>query len=271
MRRLALLTIVAVLAPTPLVSQVWTDSTLADAIRLVTEGRGDSARALVRSRLAALSPFDSLYAEALFVSGAVAEDAESALAAYRRVSIEFSQSSWADQALLRTAQLHYARGDIETAQRTALRILSDYPFSDVRASAAYWVARTHLDRQEIAAACPFLQIAADSAGQDIELANRASFSLQRCDGDVAVEDSAEAAAAAPATYSVQIAAVRTAAAADRVMRDVRAAGYTPRVVRDDQGFFKVRVGRFRSRDEADRVRRALRESLGGTPFIVEEQ
>ena len=270
MRRLALFTIISMLAPAPLVGQVWTDSTLADAIRLVTEGQGDSARALVRSRLAELSPFDSLYAEALFVSGAVAEDAESALAAYRRVSIEFSQSSWADQALLRTAQLHYARGDLETAQRTARRILSDYPFSDVRASAAYWVARTHLDRQEIAAACPFLRIAADSAGQDIELANRASFSLQRCEGD-AVADSVEAPAAGPKTYSVQVAAVRTAAAADRVMRDVRSAGYTPRVVRDDAGFFKVRVGRFRSRDQADRVRRALRESLGGTPFIVEEQ
>jgi cell division protein FtsN len=50
---------------------------------------------------------------------------------------------------------------------------------------------------------------------------------------------------------------------------VHAAGFEPRVVRDD-GLFKVRVGRFRSRSEAQQAQGELRRKLGGTPFIVEE-
>jgi N-acetylmuramoyl-L-alanine amidase len=70
-------------------------------------------------------------------------------------------------------------------------------------------------------------------------------------------------------FAVQIAAVGTAAAADEIMRSVRATGYEPRVVRDG-GLFKVRAGRFRTRAEAERAQADLRQKLGGTPFIVEE-
>src|SRR5260370_39462580 len=80
------------------------DSTLRDAVRLATEGRGDSARALVRRRLAAMSPSDSSYAEALYTAGVVASDPDSALRYLRRTSVEYSQSGWADRALLRICQ-----------------------------------------------------------------------------------------------------------------------------------------------------------------------
>ncbi len=250
----------------PVAAQPFTDSTLVRAVRLVTEGQGDSARALVRARLAATNRSDPLYPEVLFAAGLVAEQLDSALTAFRRVGIEYSDSPWADDALLRIAQLMFASRDLPAAQRSADRLLADYPLSDVRAPAAYWAGRIRIEQGLIADACPFLRQAESEAGEDIELANRARYYLQRCGGP----DTARAVppAAGPA-FAVQIAAVGTAAAADELMRQVTAAGYASRVVRDG-GLFKVRAGRFRSRADAEQAQADLRRKLGGTPFIVEE-
>lgn len=254
-------------------AQQFTDSTLRAAVRLVTEGQGDSARALVRRRLAAVPRTDSLYPETLFAAGLVAEHLDSALAAFRRVGIEYSDSRWADDALLRTAQLTFAGRDLAASRRAVDRLLSDYPFSDVRAAAAYWAARVRLEQNEVADACRYLREAESSAGDDVELANRARYYLQRCTAAPARTDTAQPAPPVPSPgrvqFAVQIAAVGTAEAADEVMRQVHAAGFQSRVVREG-GLFKVRVGRYRSRQEAQQVQADLRRTLGGSPFVVEE-
>lgn len=274
MRR-GLLTAVA-LAVSPAAAAAQTtpvDSALVAALRLVTEGRGDSARALVRARLREIPVSDSLYAEALFAAGAVAASVDSALFHFRRVALDYPNTRWADDALLRVAQLAFAAGDFETAQRSVSRILNDYPFSDVRADAAYWRGRVLLDEDRLAEACGFLRQAQAEAGENVELANRVRFYLQRCTA-VAVDTSradAPAPAAGPPRFAVQVAAVRTAAAADEVMRSLRAAGYEARAVRDADGLLKVRVGHFRTRAEAERVQLELRRRVGGQPFIVEER
>jgi cell division septation protein DedD len=114
-----------------------------------------------------------------------------------------------------------------------------------------------------------MQQAEAEAGSDVETANRARFYLQRC--QAVGPPPAESAAARPATaFSVQVAAVRSAAAADELMRSLVASGYEPRVVREPDGLLKVRVGRFRTRAEAQRLAQDLRRKLGGNPFVVEE-
>jgi hypothetical protein len=76
------------------VAPLWAqqDSVLRAAVQMETEGRGDSARAIVRARLAALGPTDSLYPEVLFTAGVVAGNADTASTYFRRVSIEFARS-----------------------------------------------------------------------------------------------------------------------------------------------------------------------------------
>jgi cell division septation protein DedD len=264
--------ILALVLPGAARAQAFTDSALAAAVRLVSEGQGDSARALVRARLAALDRADSLYPEALLAAGMVAEHVDSALSAFRRVSIEYSQSAWADDALLRVAQLSFAARDYATVRRVADRILLDYPFSDVRAAAAYWAARARLQDGQVVEACPYLQQAVDHAGAEVELANRARYYLQRC-ATVAPPvpaDSAPPPAAPRTVYAVQTAAVATAAAADEAMRALAAAGYQPRVVRDG-GLYKIRVGEFATRPQAQTLQADLRRKVGGQPFVVEEQ
>ena len=276
------------LAVVPVSGSAQQDSTLREAVRLATEGQGDSARALVRGRLAATAPTDSGFPEMLYAAGVVAADPDTALRYFRRASIEYSESAWADRALLRITQITFASGDLNTAFQSARRVLDDYPFSVVRPQAAFWAGRAQLDLGDLAGACRFLTQAADSAADDVELANRARFYVQRCqamplartpDSVPAARDSAAAVApnpavaAAPAVvaYAVQVSAVRSPASADQAMQSLKRAGYQPRVSRDADGFLRVKVGRFKTKAEATRLATEIKRKMGGTPFVVEEQ
>jgi hypothetical protein len=258
---------------TPVAAQE--DSTLVVAARLATEGHSDSARTLVRRRLAATSPGDSLYPKMLYAAGVVAEDLDSAMLYFRRVSIEYARSAWADRAHLRLAQLAFAAGDYRAALRSAERILADYPFGDVVAEASFWAGRAQLELGSAGEGCRLLNDAALNAGDNVEVANRARYHLQRCSGILQAGDTlVDAAEPAPRggnpVYAVQVAAVQSAVAADDLMRQLHAAGYEPHVVRDG-ALFKVRVGRYPDRSQAQRQVRPLQQRFGGNPFVVEEQ
>jgi len=286
MKRLLLM--VGLVVATPLAAQE--DSLLAAAVQLSTEGQGDSARSLVQQRLAGLSSADPLYPEALFAAGVVSTDVNEALNYFRRVSIEYSRSPWADRALLRLAQLAFAAGDAQGALRSSQRILTDYPLSEVRAEARFWAGRAYLELGSAEEGCQLLSEAEREANvvpdtpdttvtADVELAYRAAYHLQRCASIFAAADSAAADTAdaqaqpveGPVVFSVQVAAVGTAAAADQAMRSLHAAGYDPHVVRDTDGLFKVRVGRYAARQQAQQLSQDLRRKLGGSPFVVEER
>ena len=260
------------------------DSALREAVRLATEGQGDSARVLVRKRLAATPPADAGFPEVLYAAGVVAANPDTALRYFRRTSVEYSGSAWADRALLRMAQIAFASGDLNTAYQSAQRVLADYPFSPVRAPAAFWAGRAQLDLGDLSGACRFLTQAADSAAEDVELSNRARFYAQRCQSLPLAQkpDSAPPAdtsgggqvnppAAGAVAYAVQVSAVRSAGSADQAMKTLRTYGYQPRVSRDPDGFLRVRVGRFKTKAEAQRLATEIKRKVGGTPFVVEEQ
>jgi hypothetical protein len=272
----------------PSVLAAQQDSALHEAVRLVTEGRGDSARAIVRRKLASTSTSDSSYAEVLYTAGVVASNSDSALRYLRRTTIEYSQSSWADRAFLRIAQLSFAAGDPATTFNSAERVITDYPFSPVRAQAAYWAGRAQIDLGNLAVACRYLRQASDSAADDLEIANRARFYVQRCQNlatakpDTARPDSLQRSTSpatttttsTPATavmYAVQVAAVRSPAAADQSMQALKRAGYDARVSRDADGLLKVRVGHFKTKAEAQRLATEIRRKVPrSTPFVVDE-
>jgi TolA-binding protein len=154
-RRAALVLFVLLATPVPASGQQ--DSILGEAMRLATEGQGDSARAFTQGYLQRLSPNDSLYPEALYTAGVVAGSTADQQMYLRRVSIEFSQSSWADDALLRLAQIAFAEQDFAGALRAAERVVLDYPFSNVFAEANYWAGRSGLELGNVAEACSRLR------------------------------------------------------------------------------------------------------------------
>jgi cell division septation protein DedD len=64
--------------------------------------------------------------------------------------------------------------------------------------------------------------------------------------------------------------VKSAAQVDDMLTRLKVMGFDARVVRDSSGFFKVRVGRYATREEAQRALQRVRTKVGGRPFIVGE-
>ena len=270
------LTFALLVAATPLTAQQ--DSLMREAVRLATEGQSDSARAIVESQLARMSPSEAQYAEVLFTAGMVSDTARVAARYFRQVSIEYSRSPWADKALLRLAQLAFAAGDLDDVQRYTQRILLDYPLSPVRGQAAFWAGRAEFDLDNTPGACRQMDEAERNTGENIELANQVAFYLQRCTNVLGRNTNAPDSAPAQTdtrsgvtVYAVQVAAVSSAAAADQTMQALRDAGHPARVFKDADGLLKVRVGQFRRRQDAEAIVAELRRVIGGSPFVVEER
>jgi hypothetical protein len=253
-----------------------TDPRLRDAIQLAQSGRQDSARAVVARLLAAVPTSDSLFPQALYVAGILAVDAKSITTNLERVVVEYGYSPWADDALLRLTQFYYAQGDHASAVQTVERLRRDYPDSPLRARAGYWGARSYFQLGDEARGCVLISDAVSGAGPDVELRNQAEFYAGRCTGvstasGAGPTDSLQQPVGAGGKgFAVQVLAVRNAQQVDEMLTRLKVMGFEARVTRDSTGFFKVRVGPYADRAEADRARSRLRTRLGGQPFVVEQ-
>jgi SPOR domain len=252
------------------------DTLRAAALR-IAQTRPDSARALMRRLLARLSPQDSLYPGALFTAAMLAPDAGIIATNLQRVVVEYGRSVWADSALVALAKLYFAQGDMAATIQTVDRLRQDYPDSPLRPRAAFTGARAYFDLKDEAHGCALVREALDGAGTDIEFHNQVSFYAPRCAAvTVATSppatgtDSQPQPPAAPRAFAVQVLAVTSAPQVDEMLTRLKVMGFEARVVRDTSGLFKVRVGRYPTREEALRAERRLRTRLGGQPFVVEE-
>jgi len=250
-----------------------------DSVRLaalrVAQTRPDSARAMVRRLLAGLSPQDSIYPGVLFTAGRVASDAATAATNLQRVVVEYPRSVWADSALVLLTQLYFAQGDPAATVQAAERLRLDYPDSPLRARANFWGARAYFDLKDDAHGCPLIREALDGAGADVEFKNQVSFYASRCGSTIttpppAASGDTQAKPGSPATFAVQVLAVKSAAQVDEMLTRLKVMGFDARVVRDTSGLFKVRVGRYGTHEDAAQAQRRLKTRLGGQPFVVEE-
>lgn len=267
-------------------AQTKYDPRLQAAVELAQSGRPDSARAVIRRLLASLSPKDSLYPQVLYAAGALAPDATTAATTLQRVVVEFNWSPWAANALLRLAQLHDAQGDPAGVLQTVDRLRRDYPDSPVRPRAAFVGAHAAFDLKNEARGCALIQEALAGAGDDVEFRNQVNFYSTRCGNAAAVPVPAAGAPAptpsapsnvgtdtvhhGPPTYAVQVLAVKSAPQVDETLTRLKAMGFSYRVVRDTSGLFKVRVGRYATKEEAQVALGQIKARLGGQPFIVGE-
>jgi cell division septation protein DedD len=311
-----------------------TDPRLIEVIRHAQEGQSDSARIQVQRLLAATSPRDTLYPQIVYTQAMVASDAGTMRRQLQRVAVEYSSSSWADDALLRLVQLDYASANLDGAARNLERIRLDYPGSSLMPQAAYWAARTYFDQKKPDLACRWIADGMAEAKGNIELENQLGYLNQRCsrvaatgrlpadsqagmrvspDSQVSTANAPadtsrpsvqridtvrlqgavpripdanqparqpDTAGAAPPTrpgpaarpvarYRVQIAAVRTAAAAQATATQLKSRGFEPVTV-EEGGFFKVRVGDYPTKAAAAAAVPGIRGKLGGSPFVVAE-
>src|SRR2546427_6047907 len=83
-------------------------------------------------------------------------------------------------------------------------------------------------------------------------------------------DTQHAGGATPTAYAVQVLAVKSASQVDEMLTRLKVMGFDAHVVRDTSGLFKVRVGRYATRGDAQQAQARLKTKLGGQPFLVEE-
>ena len=69
-------------------------------------------------------------------------------------------------------------------------------------------------------------------------------------------------------YFVQVAAVHSGAELDGLLAQLRQYGYTGHIARDRDDYYRVTVGPYGDRRDAQRVRFELRRQLGLDAFIV---
>ena len=253
-----------------------TDTIRAAALR-IAQTRPDSARAMIRRLVARLSPQDSLYPGALFTAGRIAADATTAATSLQRVVVEYGRSVWADSALVLLTQLYFAQGDPAATVQAAERLRLDYPDSPLKSRADFWGARAYFDLKDDVHGCGLIREALDGAGADVEFKNQVAFYASRCSplGSSSPTPTPPApppgdSQAKPATFAVQVLAVKSAAQVDEMLTRLKVMGFEARVVRDTSGLFKVRVGRYATHDEAAQAQKRIKTRVGGQPFVVEE-
>ncbi len=260
-----------------------TDARLVEALRLAQAGQVDSGRAIVRRLLVALAPTDSAYPQALLAGAKIAPDAQTVATNLNRIVVEYGSGPWADDALLLLTQLYFAQRDAAQTIQAAERLSRDYPDSPLRARAGFAAARAYFELKNETRGCELIQQALAGAGDDVEFRNQVSFYAARCNPAATTtpppapapssDSSAKATpppSGAPRAYAVQVLAVKSAAQVDDMLTRLRVMGFDARVVRDTSGLFKVRVGRYPTREEAQRAQQRLRTRVGGQPFVVEE-
>jgi sporulation related protein len=262
---------------------------------MAQEGQSDSARVHVRQLLDATSPGDTLYPQILYTQAMVADNAGEMRRQLQRVAVEYSSSTWADDALLRLVQMDYATRNFDGAAHNLEKLRLDYPATPLLAQAAYWAGRTYFDMNNPSQACRWLADGMAQSRNDVELQNQLSYMFQRCDlrndstvasqtsadsakadsskADSSKADSAKADSAKArgrggrAAFQVQVAAIATASGAEDAARKARGLGFKTVTVKE-KGLYKVRAGGFATRAEAQAAAARIKAKLGGSPFVV---
>jgi len=228
------------------------------AQQLVASGQDSAGRAVVDSVLSMRAEGTPLYAEALFWRARLARTAAAAERDYRRIAVEYPLSPRAAESLLLLAQLEMTRGDRAGARVHLARLQREHPTGAISTRASVTLARLAFDDGDVATGCAAVTAAlAGLSASDVEVRNQLEYHRPRCAGVVAGGDSVASPAAAPAReFSVQVAAYETRASADALAERLTARGYVARVMGDTRPF-RVRVGRYPTRERAAEVVREL--------------
>ena len=150
---------------------------------MVNDGNAAAGRALVDSMIAVAQPGSNDYAEGVYWRAVLAATAADAEMDYRRIIVDYPNSSRVEDALIRLAQLEIARGNYDGALRHLGRLASEHPESPARARAGYWTARAMFDKNDIQGGCIAIADALTRTPEtDTELRNQINYLNQRCAG-----------------------------------------------------------------------------------------
>ena len=282
--------VLVAMAAGPVALAAQSDPRVLAAVRLAQDGRIDSARTSLGALEKSVAPTDSAFAQVLYAQGLVATTVDEARRRLQRVVSEYPLSSWADDAVVRLAQLEYANGDPAAAARQLDKFHGDYAASALFPTAAVWAGRSLLRVKDSLAGCRWVSEGLGRVGQDAATRRELARLATACGGKaVAVRDTVQpvtTVSAVPApvaatvakpesipsrepAWRVQVIASRTSAEAETQRLRATQAGFDAIVVREGD-FHKVRVGSYRSRADAVAASARVKAKLGGQPFVVRD-
>jgi hypothetical protein len=233
------------------------DSLFLRAQRLVAEGDAVTGRAILDSLVRVNRDGTSARAQALYWRAALAPDSTSAENDYIAIVVDHSLSPYAADALLRLAQFAYVRGNRSAAITHLQRLVLEHRTSAAAPEGWYSLGIARIADNDVPNGCAALDSAKHRIpASNVELLNRVMFVSQPCRAladarpapPPATDSTATTERPAGRRWSAQVAAFRTSAEAERLVRALKDKGRTARV--DTLKLYHVRVGSFASRTEA---------------------
>ncbi|HLU24742.1 MAG TPA: SPOR domain-containing protein [Longimicrobiales bacterium] len=227
---------------------------------------------------------------ALLLRARLARDAAAAERDYLALVLEHPRAPEAAEALLRLGQANLAAGDAARAADYLERFAIDHPTNGNRAIGLLWLARARRALGQDRNACAALDNALKLPGSPEDLAAMIRTEhAEACAGAAPARgesagpgaptrpaagtparqtpETKPAAAAEAPRFTVQVGAFGRAAGAERLLAQLRRAGFDARVVYvQGKELARVRVGRFATEAEAEAHARRVRQA--GFPAIV---
>lgn len=245
------------------------DAVFARAKQLVVSGNGAAGRVLVDSVLAASSPDSPIYADALYWRAALAASPADAERDYRRIVVEYPLSPKSGDAMYQLGQLEASRGDQAGAVEHLEQFVRDNPKAEQRPRAYMQLVRLLFEQNDYPHGCSALRDALDAIPKsDVESRNQLDYYSPRCvandvgsGGRVPISPPAasppsrdtvrhvDTATAAPAKYTLQVAAYTSRTQAETLAKRLQARKLDARVVPSGK-LYRVRIGRFATRSAA---------------------
>ena len=240
------------------------DPALRRAQQLANDGNAGMGRVLLDSVLAASPEGSPRFVDALFWRATMAESPERARGDYLRITVEFSLSPRAEDALLRLAQLELASGNRAAAKKHLERLALEHATGLSRTARLYWTGRILLDEGATAQGCASLQEAGSRVSSgDVELANQIGYYSRPC---VTVQRAIDLARADSVARADSLARADSVARADFASRKRKASarstvlkseGPKARGVAAGRPSWSVQVAAYSSRNAAEQLAKSL--------------
>ena len=277
MRRLLVTLALAVSATTARAQQLppASDSAIARALQLAANSDSTAARRLLDS-LATRGDSPLLRGEATYQLAFLAPSAAERERVLTGLVIDNPFSPRLPAALLSLGMLELARNDRDRAATHLTRYLSTSAAPDTgRFAASLSLGRLLLERGDLPRGCAALLIGRSEVPESaLELRNQFEFSIGRCQGvDTTTKiDTRPVVDTTPAprrtgAFTVQVAAYDTKVAAERLATRLRGQGLEARVAGATKPF-RVRVGRYATRSEAEEASREVDKVAKSRSIVV---
>jgi hypothetical protein len=251
------------------------DSALARAAKLFADRDPMGARKLLDS-LSTKGESPLVRAEAVFQSAQIAPSAADREVILSGLVVDYPFSPRVPAALLGLGTLELARNDRDRAALHLTRYLASSTKTDSgRVAAALALGRLQLERGELARGCAALLVGRTELPESaLELRTQFDFSIGRCQGvDTTTKaDPKPVADTTPAlkrsgAFTVQVAAYDTRSAAEKLATKLRGQGLEARVAGTSKPF-RVRVGRFATRADAEEASRRVDAITKSSSIVV---